>query len=47
MPSCQHADARWLSSHPRSRADGRTVPCSSDSAVGRAVVARYRGEGMR
>ena len=25
MPSCQHADARWLSSHPRLRADGRTV----------------------
>ena len=25
MPSCQRADARWLSSHPRLRADGRTV----------------------
>jgi hypothetical protein len=29
MPSCQRADARWLSSHPRIRADGRTVPFSS------------------
>ncbi len=32
MPSCQRADARWLSSHPRSRADGRTVPVSSAHA---------------
>jgi hypothetical protein len=32
MPSCQHADARWLSSHPRMRADGRTVPFSRSGA---------------
>ena len=54
MPSCQHADARWLSSHPRIRADGRTVATAPSSwprgsAAGRTDAVRQarRQEGMR
>ena len=46
MPSCQRADARCLSSHPRLRADGRTVAGGDRrrSALPQPRVTRRREE---
>jgi hypothetical protein len=43
MPSCQRADARWLSSHPRMRAGGRTVATHRTTPGTVLPAARQRG----